>query len=214
MKKGKILLLPMFIVAALCIAAIIGGLIFMMRSPESEKEQDQRTAMFDKHEINDLTVSGLSPGLDGNYRTNEAKAFGYSGEAEYVIKDENISAIVFNANLIESKDINASDAEIAVRKFVETYSNDKGFPIIETPQIIQFADDETYKSCPENLYEALIKGYVLLEYSYRDADGVLWIAQVYSPRDEMLCGTINKYLDMSGYVDFEPQINLQKEVVE
>lgn len=214
MRKGKVLLFPMFAATALCIVAIIGGLIFMLRPPPEAEDQDERTDVFEKADIHDLTVSGLSPDLDGNYRTNEAKAFGYSGEAEYVIKDENVSAIVFNANLIESKDINASDAEIAVKKFVETYSKDKGFPIIETPQIIQFADDETYKSCPENLYEALIKGYVLLEYSYRDADGVLWIAQMYSPRDEMLCGTINKYLDMSGYVDFEPQINLQKEVVE
>ena len=214
MRKGKVLLFPMFAATALCIVAIIGGLIFMLRPPPEAEDQDERTDVFEKADIHDLTVSGLSPDLDGNYRTNEAKAFGYSGEAEYVIKDENVSAIVFNANLIESKDINASDAENAVKKFVETYSKDKGFPIIGTPQIIQFADDETYKSCPENLYEALIKGYVLLEYTYRDADGVLWIAQMYSPRDEMLCGTITKHLDMSGYVDYEPQINLQKEVVE
>lgn len=214
MRKGKVLLFPMFAATALCIVAIIGGLIFMLRPPEAEEDQDNRTDLFEKAGIHDLADAGLSPDLDGSYRINGVKAFGYSGDVEYRVKDENIAAIVFNTYLIESKDINVSDAEIAVENYVEAYSVDKGFPIVETPQIFQFADDETYKNCPENLFEALIKGYVLFEYSYRDTDGMLWTVQVYSPKDEVLCGTIIKHLDMSGYVDYEPQINLQKEVVE
>ena len=86
--------------------------------------------------------------------------------------------------------------------------------MVETPKKLQFADDETYNDCPEHEYEALIKGYVLFEYSYRDAEGSLWIVQIYSPRDNMLSATVIKNLDLSGYVDYEPQINLQKEVME
>ena len=115
---------------------------------------------------------------------------------------------------MESDPIKITEAEDSVKAFVKSYSEQNEFPIVETPKKLQFADDETYKGCPEHDYEALIKGYVLFEYSYRDAEGSLWIVQVYSPKDNMLSATVIKNLDTSGYVDYEPQINLQKEVME
>ena len=76
MRKGKVLLFPMFVATALCIVVIIGGLIFMLRPPPEAEDKDERTDVFEKADIHDLTDAGLSPDLDGNYRTNEAKAFG------------------------------------------------------------------------------------------------------------------------------------------
>lgn len=212
MKQGKVVLCPMFIVAALCIVALIGGLIFAMRSPTPESVG--KKLMFDISSIDELAERGIKPELSGNYLMNDATEFGYDGIAEFKVKDENIKSIAFDVVLLESDPIKITDAEESVKAFVGAYSERFGFPVVETPKKIQFTDDETYKSCPENKYEALLKGYSLFEYSYRDANGILWIVQVYSPKDNMLCATVIKYLDMSGYVDYEPQINLYEEVME
>lgn len=212
MKKGKIVLCPMFIVAALCIAALIGGLIFAMRSPISESIG--KKLMFDISSIDELKERGIKPELSGNYLMNDATEFGYDGVAEFKVKDEKIKSIAFEVVLMESDPIKITEAEESIKAFVSAYSERFGFPVVETPKKLQFVDDETYKSCPDNEYDALLKGYVLFEYSYRDVNGVLWIVQVYSPKDNMLCATVIKNLDMSGYVDYEPQINLHKEVME
>ena len=212
MKQGKVVLCPMFIVAALCIVALIGGLIFAMRSPTPESVG--KKLMFDISSIDELAERGIKPDLSGNYLMNAATEFGYDGIAEFKVKDENIKSIAFDVVLLESDPIKITDAEESVKAFVGAYSERFGFPVVEAPKKIQFTDDETYKSCPENEYEALLKGYSLFEYSYRDANGILWIVQVYSPKDNMLCATVIKYLDMSGYVGYEPQINLYEEVME
>ena len=212
MRKGKIVLCPMFIVAALCIAALIGGLIFAIRSPTPESIGEK--LMFDISSIDELADRGLKPDLSGNYQMNEATEFGYEGVAEFKVKDENIKSIAFDVVLLESDPIKITDAEKSIKAFVSAYSERFGFPVVETPKKLQFVDDETYKSCPENEYEALLKGYVLFEYSYRDANGILWIVQIYSPKDNLLSATVIKNLDMSGYVDYEPQINLHKDVME
>ena len=212
MKKGKVVLCPMFIVAALCIAALIGGLIYAMVSPTSVSVG--KKLMFDISSIDELEDRGLKPDLSGNYQMNDATEFGYEGVAEFKVKDEIIRSITFDVVLLESDPIKVTEAEESVKAFVSAYSERFGFPFVETPKKLQFVDDETYKSCPENEYEALLKGYVLFEYSYRDVNGILWIVQTYSPKDNLLCATAIKYLDMSGYVDFEPQINLHKDVME
>lgn len=212
MNKGKVVLFPLLIVAALCVVAIIGGLIFVMRSPTPVSVG--KKLMFDISSIEELTERGLMPDLSGNYLMNDATEFGYDGVAEFKVKDEKIKSITFDVVLMEADPIKVTEAEESVTAFVEAYSERFGFPVIKSPKKIQFADDITYQSCPKQEYEALIKGYVLFEYSYRDVNGILWIVQIYSPRDNMLAASVIKYLDMSGYVDYEPQINLQKEVIE
>lgn len=212
MKKGKVVLCPMFIVAALCIAALVGGLIFAMGSPEPDNTEED--SLFYISNVEELIEQGIKPELSGNYLMNDATEFGYEGAAEFKVKDENIKSIAFDVVLMESDPIKITEAEESVKAFVSAYSKQFGFPVVETPKKIQFVDDDTYKSCPENEYEALIKGFVLFEYSYRDADGVLWIVQVYSPKDNVLSATVRKYPDMSGFVDYEPQINLYEEVME
>lgn len=212
MKKGKVVLCPMFIVAALCIAALVGGLIFAMGSPEPDNTEED--SLFYISNVEELIEQGIKPELSGNYLMNDATEFGYEGAAEFKVKDENIKSIAFDVVLMESDPIKITEAEESVKAFVSAYSKQFGFPVVETPKKIQFVDDDTYKSCPENEYEALIKGFVLFEYSYRDVDGVLWIVQVYSPKDNVLSATVRKYPDMSGFVDYEPQINLYEEVME
>lgn len=212
MKKGKVVLFPIFIVAALCIVAIIGGLIFAMRSPIPESIG--KKLLFDISSIDDLEELGIKPDLSGNYLMNDAQNFGYEGAAEFKVKDENIQSITFDVVLLESDSIKITEAEDSVKSFVSAYSEQNGFPIVDTPKKLQFVDDEMFKSCPKHEYEALTKGYVLFEYSYRDTEGSLWIVQIYSPKDNMLSATVIKNLDMSGYVGYEPQINLHKEVME
>lgn len=212
MRKGKVVLFPIFIIAALCVAAIIGGLILAMRSPTPESIGEK--LLFDISSIDELEEMGIKPDLSGNYLMNDAKSFGYEGIAEFKVKDENVKSITFDTVLMESEPIKITEAEESVKSFVSAYSEQNGFPIVDTPKKLQFADDETFKSCPKHEFEALTKGYVLLEYSYKDAEGSLWIVQIYSPKDNMLSATVIKNLDTSGYVDYEPQINLHKEVME
>lgn len=212
MKKGKVVLLPMIVVAILCVVAIVVGLIFAMRptAPESKKAE----SLFNFSTVEEASKKGATLDLSGNYLLSDAEAFGYKGVAEFKTKDKTIASITFDVVLLESDSIKITEAEDAVKDFVKAYSEQFKFPIQETPIKIQFADDETYKCCPSHDYEALIKGYVLFEYSYRDTDGMIWVVQIYSPKDNMLSATVNKYLDMSGFVGYEPQINLQKEVME
>lgn len=212
MKKGKVVLAPMFIVAILCVVAIIGGLIFAMRYPTPESIGQK--LLFDISSINELEEMGIKPNLSGNYLMNNAQSFGYDGVVEFKVKDENIKAVTFDVVLMESDPIKITEAEDDVKAFISAFSEQNGFPIVDSPKKIQFADDETFKSCPKSEYEALIKGYILFEYSYRDAEGSLWIVQIYSPKDNVLSATVIKNLDASGYVDYEPQINLHKEVME
>ena len=212
MKAGKVVLFPIFIIAALCIAAIIGGLIFAMRSPTPESIG--KKLLFDISSIDELAEMGIKPDLSGNYMMNDARSFGYNGVAEFKVKDENIKSVTFDVVLMESDPIRITEAEDSVKSFISALSEQNGFPIVDTPKKLQFADDETFKNCPKHEYEALTKGYVLFEYSYRDTEGSLWIVQIYSPKDNMLSATVIKNLDTSGYVDFEPQINLHKEVME
>ena len=54
----------------------------------------------------------------------------------------------------------------------------------------------------------------MFEYSYRDTDGILWIVQIYSPRDNILSASVMCHPDDSGFTDFEAQVNLDKEVME
>lgn len=208
MKQGKVVLFPMILVAVLCIVGLIGGLIYVFLVPETEKPKE--ASLFAIGSLQELTESGFTQSLDGSYEKNDAKEFGVIGTMIAREKDGAVTDLAFTADLLTGDSIKITEAESAVAEFVESYSKALGFPILDEPKMLQFADDETYKNCPENEYEALIGGYVLFEYSYRDAVSILWIVQIYSPKDQVLSASVMKYPDASGFTDYEAMINLQR----
>lgn len=212
MKQGKVLITPMILVAVLCLIALIAGLVYGIGHSENNSETE--VSVFSCRTEKDLKEFGFEHSLDGSYELNESNQFGYKGFVTAVVKEDSVSSISFTADILTGENLKITDAEDAVATFVESYSNGLDFPPEITPQKVRFADEETYKSCPENDYEALIKGYLMFEYSYRDREGVLWIVQICSPRDNIISASVMCYPDDSCFMDFEAQINLNKEVME
>ncbi len=208
MKQGKVLLFPMFITAGVCLIALIVGLVCMHISSE---DTEKAVTVFGLSSETDVRKLGHQKSVSGDYEFT-ADIFGYEGKTVVKVADEKVTSIFFTASEEDADELTGEEAKAYADAFVKAYSKELGFPIIEEPKLIQFADDNSYKDCPEDKYEALSKGYVLFEYSYRDDDGVLWIIQIYSPSPEVMEAVINKYPDDSGYAGFEPQINLQKDV--
>ena len=97
-----------------------------------------------------------------------------------------------------------------VQKFVKDFADAKKLSIIENPIELQYCDEENFKNRPEDDYVALSEGYILLEYSYRDKDGVLWIVQVFSPQEDYLSGLIVKQINEDEFEGFEPQVDMRK----
>lgn len=212
MRQGKVLITPMILVAVLCLIGLIVGLIYGIgHSGDAPKSED---SVFGCRSVSELQKFGFEHSLDGSYELNESIQFGHAGFMTASVKDDAVSSITFTADILTGESIKITEAEDAVASFVESYSKDLDFPHTATPQMVRFADEETYKSCPENDYEALIKGYLMFEYSYRDTEGILWIVQIYSPRDNIVSASVMCYPDDSGFTDFEAQINLNKEVME
>lgn len=156
-----------------------------------------------------LSRLNINESLDGVYRINHIKCFGYTGDAEFKIKGDSISTVKFLYEL-EYPD-NANAAEKTVKNFVTAYSRDLSFTIQSEPTVVPFTDGETYKDKPDNKYDALINGFDMLEYSYRDKDGILWLAQIYSPTDCKLTASVTKINDETGYEDYEPQIDMRED---
>lgn len=214
MKDGKTLLCPMIIVGVLCVVAMIAGLFLWGPAKDTDNEPDKEVSFFDLRDEKSIEDAGLKVSPDGSYKIDTANAYGYNGEASLKVKGEKVSSVSFTTTLFSGEMLTAEEANAKVKAFVNAYSQDHGFTSEAEPVLVQFTSDDLYQNCPDDKYEALIQGYVMFERSYRDSEGVLWILQVYSPKDNVLVGTINKYPDDSGYADFVPQEIIQKEVVE
>ena len=159
-----------------------------------------------------LKKLNINESLDGVYRIESVKCFGYKGDAEFKIKGDSISAVKFLCGLEYSDNVNT--AEKTVKNFVAAYSRDFSFTFQSEPTVVPFTDGETYKDRPDNKYDkydALINGFDMLEYSYRDKDGILWLAQIYSPTDCKLTASVTKINDETGYEDYEPQIDMRED---
>lgn len=212
MKQGKVIITPMILVAVLCLIGLIAGLIYGIgHSDDAPKSEN---SVFSCRTEADLQTFGFEHSLDGSYVLNESVQFGHKGFMTASVKDDAVSSITFTVDILTGESIKITETEDAVASFVESYCKNLDFPLEVTPQKVRFADEETYKSCPDNDYEALIKGYLMFEYSYRDTEGILWIVQIYSPRDNIVSASVMCYPDDSGFTDFEAQINLNKEVME
>lgn len=202
----------MIFVAVLCLIGLIVGLIYGIGSvDDGEKNQ---TSVWEVSSAKELQEFKFVQSLNGDYELSKAEQFGYMGFMTATVKEDTVTSITFTTDILTGETLKITDAEDSVARFVESYSKDLGFPPEAMPQKVRFADEETYKSCPDNDYEALIKGYLMFEYSYRDTKGTLWIVQIYSPRDNTVSASVMCYPDDSGFTDFEAQINLNKEVME
>lgn len=214
MKEGKTVLFPMFLVGIVCIVAMVVGLFLMWPVDENSQKGEPEDSVFAFQELKDLESVGLKESPDGSYKINDATAYGYDGTVSVKVKESSVSSISFTTTLFAEELLTASEAKNRVEAFVEAYSKEYGFSSDSEPILVQFTSDENFDDCPEDSYEALIQGYVMFERSYRDAEGILWILQIYSPKENVLVGTINKYPDDSGFADFVPQEIIQKEVFE
>lgn len=212
MKQGKVLITPMILVAILCLIALIAGLLYGIGHSDGNAKTEQ--SVFSCRTVNDLREFGFERSLNGSYELNDFSQFGYKGFVTAAVKEDTVSSIAFTADVLTGEALKITEAEKGVADFVESYSKSLNFPLKVIPQKVRFADEETFRACPDNDYEALIKGYLMFEYSYRDTDGILWIVQIYSPRDHILSASVMCYPDDSGFMDFEAQIKLNKEVME
>ena len=212
MKEGKVLITPMILVAVLCLIGLIIGLIYGIGN--FDKNEKTQMSVWESRTAAELLDLGFVEALSGDYELIDSIQFGYKGRMTATLKEDTVSSITFTADILTGEALKITEAEKAVEDFVESYSKSLSFPLEVIPQKVRCADEESYKACPDNDYEALIKGYLMFEYSYRDTDGILWIVQIYSPRDNILSASVMCHPDDSGFTDFEAQVNLDKEVME
>ena len=206
MSKGKVVILPFILIAAVVIAACIAGVIVHFTcGTENEKEKSS----FDYTTPDEVRADGYNLSVNNAFEITDREEFGYAGKTEVRVSGDRITSINFVFNLFEGEEIHAEEEEKKIKEFVSAYSAALQLPVVENPLLIQFADDETFEKRPEDPYVGLAEGDYLFEYSYRDMNGTLWIVRIYSPRDNMVTASVTKYLDDSDFEDFVPQINLQ-----
>ena len=206
MSKGKVVILPFFIVAVVVIAACVVGVIVHFTSGT---EREKPVSSFDYTTPDEVRADGYNLSVKNTFDIMDRVEFGYAGKTEVRVSGDRITSINFQFNLFEGEEIHAEEEEKKIKEFVSAYSEDLQLPIVEDPLLIQFSDNQEYEKRPEDPYVGLAEGDYLFEYSYRDMNGILWIVRIYSPRDNMVTASVTKYLDESDFEDFVPQINLQ-----
>lgn len=202
MNKGKIVLLPI-IITAVVLCGLITGIVVSL--------YPKGNSIFSGTDLEYLKSMGAEESVDGIYRISETSEFGYEGNAEIKVMEQEVLSITFTAVLLDGDKYEKTNLNKTVADFVSAYSNVLGFEVIDEAKVIPFTSDEMYQNRPEDDYEALKYGFVMFEYSYRDGDGFLWIVQLFSPRDNELDGTVTKLVDETGYDGFVPQISMKGE---
>ena len=202
MRQGKIVLLPVIIIAVLMLTGLVVGLIGC-----NSKTQETESIFVDMS-MKRLSDMNVKASLDGIYRLSEVKEFGYTGSAEISVNKKDIDSVRFTAELLDEDN---EDAVTVVTNFVNAYSSKLGLAIDDSPILVPFTSEDVHEIDTDDVYASLLNGYVLFEYSYRDKDGVLWLAHIYSPKDGSLCGSVVKQLNEDPYIDFVPKIDMSKE---
>ncbi len=205
MKQGKVLLFPMFILAGLIIIGLILGLIFTpSATPKSE-------SLLTNISVERLIELNARQDYDGIYTVYDREEFGYNGDVRAEADEENnILWVSFETILLEKNDFDVKNAAGAVNGYIDSFSEFIGLSSELNPIELQFTNDEVYANKPDDSMKALMESYVLFEYSVRDSNGHLWIVQICSPRENLLCASVVKLLDESGYEGFEPQITMER----
>lgn len=205
MRQGKVVVLPMIIVAVLLILSFVVGLFIFKPSEENK-------SIFDYFTVGQILDDGHKTAIDDSFKFTGIDEFGYRGDGQIDVVDDKIDSIWFITNL--STEVCEADVKGLVTKFVGDFCDIKQLKVIENPIELQYCDEENFKNRPEDDYVALAEGYILFEYSYRDKDGVLWIVQVFSPQEDYLSGLIVKQVNKEEFEGFEPQVDMRKEMVD
>ena len=205
MRQGKVVVLPMIIVAVLLIVSFVVGLFIF-------KPTDENKSIFDYFTVGQILDDGYKTAIDDSFKFTGIDEFGYRGDGQIDVVDNKIDSIWFITNL--STEVCEADVKTLVTKFVGDFCKIKQLKVIENPIELQYCDEENFINRPEDDYVALAEGYILFEYSYRDKDGVLWIVQVFSPQEDYLSGLIVKQVNEEEFEGFEPQIDMRKEMVD
>ena len=205
MKKGKTLLLPIIIAASVLIVAAAVMLIISLSGKTAEQ------SLFDLNSAADFEKQGYKLSVNGSYQIIGTEEFGFTGDVDAAVENDKLLSVCFRTNLIEGEELNAEESKKKIEEFMASFSESEGFPLPEHPSVLQFTNDEVFETCPEDPYQALVESYVLFEYSYRDENGVIWLTQIFSPKDETLTALVMKCCDSSGFDGYEPLVNLQEE---
>ena len=206
MNKGKTAILPIILIAVIVLA--VGAVCIFTANISDDEEMSK--SVFDYASPDEVRHNGYNLSVRNSFLLDGIKEFGYQGDAEIRVSDEKITAISFTSNLIEGDSFDGEKAKEETEKFVLAYSEKLEMPFIEEPTTVQFTNTEEFEKRSQDSYVALAEQCVLLEYSYRDAEGVLWITQIYSPVDGTLTALFTKYLDDSAFEGFEPQVNMKE----
>ncbi len=203
MKKGKVVILPMYIASMVIIFAMIVGL-FVGRN------QTEKNSIFDFTTVGQVLDAGHNRSIDDSFKFTGIEEFGYTGDGQIdAVSGDSIDSIWFISNL--STNISDESVKELITKFANKSSKELNLSFSEEPIKLQYCDDETFKNLPEDENKALAEGYILFEYSCRDKDGVLWILQVFSPQENHLNGLIVKQINESEFEGYEPQVDMRKE---
>lgn len=202
--KTKRKTLTIIIVSSLVLIGLIIGLVIVLN-------QNNQKSVFDYENAKQVLSDGYKRSIDERFKLTGIKEFGYTGDAEIDAATDTIDSTWFVTVLSDDTcTLDSEQIRILVQDYVTAYSEKFDFSIIEIPSIVPYCDEETYSNKPDDDCKALVEGYVLFEYSYRDKDGVLWLAQIFSPREDVLEGLLIKQFNDEDFNGFIPMVIMKE----
>lgn len=198
-------LAPVLIFSLLVVVGMLIGIAI-----EAGQEKNAEKDVFSINTVEQLERLDIREEIDGVYRRKEAKALGYTGLAEYKKDDNKVGTVCFTTVLSEKEQDPMTEKESVINAFTDEFFKYVKSETIPNPAVVQFTSDEFYANKPDNELDALWDGFVRYEYSCRDENGVLWIAEIYSPKEDMLCGSVTKFYSEKGFEGYIPQVNLER----
>ena len=206
MNCGKTILLPIIVLSAIIlIAGTVGTVLSLNRNPEEKSWCDYGSGDI-------FSGAGCRLSEDGLYHADSVTEFSREGVIAIDAEKGAVKSIRFITTLQEAGKT-PENAEKTCAAFLQDVAERIGFDQYGQPQQVQYCDAETFKHSPKDPYEALLGGYVLFEYSFRDDENTLWIVHLYSPTENVLNGMVLKLVDDSEYEGYQAQME-QEEIEE
>ena len=196
--------LILIIISSLVLIGLLIGLVIVLN-------QNNQKSVFDYENAKQVLSDGYKRSIDERFKLTGIKEFGYTGDAEIDAATDTIDSTWFVTVLSDDTcKLDSDQIKKLVDDFVKAYSKEFDFSFIEHPSLVPYCDEETYSDKPDDDCKALVEGYVLFEYSYRDKDGVLWLAQIFSPREDVLEGLLVKQFNDEDFNGFIPMVIMKE----